>query len=78
MSDKTRMTSRIPCTPEVQHFMKEYANGLGVTYDEALRFLVRDIHDTGKDPLIAGREQRDALTAWRKGKSVMAKGTDFG
>jgi hypothetical protein len=74
MSEKTRMTSRIPCTPEVQHFMKEYANGLGVTYDEALRFLVRDIHDTGKDPLIAGRAQRDALMAWQKGKKGRGKG----
>ena len=70
MSVKTRMTNRIPCTPEMQRFLKEYANGLGVTYDEALRFLMRDIIDTGRDPLIVGRERRNVLKEWRNRQRV--------
>ena len=42
MSDGRKMTSRIPCTPEVHQALKDMATGAEVTFDELLRQLIKD------------------------------------
>lgn len=65
MSDQTKMTSRIPVTPELHSFLRDFAAGLGTTYDEALKYVFRDVWSSKGDPIIAGREQRMDFIRWQ-------------
>lgn len=51
------MTRRIAVTPETLKLVSDFAKGLGVTQDEALRFVFGRIMKLGKDdPMIVGRQ----------------------
>lgn len=66
MSNNTNMTSRIPCTPETQKSVKDFANGLGMTYDDALRFMLNNLLEAHEEPLIAGYRLRVKAEAWKQ------------
>jgi len=67
-----QMTSRIPVTPETHRRIQGFAQGLGVTFDEALNFLLDElIEDEPSWP--AGDNRRSKLEARRKKKEAGGK-----
>lgn len=51
-------TARVSVKVTTRDRLREFANGLGVEYDEAVNFLL-DAMINQKDPLLGGRELRE-------------------
>ncbi len=59
----SRLTSRIPVTPEVHQRLRDFASGLDATYDEALDYIL-DILTEGSNPMLKGLEHRPKFRGW--------------
>jgi hypothetical protein len=67
MNDGRKMTKRIPLTDITQADMRDFAQGLGVTYDEAIQFLLSRIVDRrSEDLMIMGRLLREDFELWQR------------
>lgn len=59
---KGRMVeSRISVTKDTRNRFREFANGLGVEYDEAINFVLDYLAEDSEDALLLGRRLRDKL-----------------
>lgn len=59
-------TKRIAVTPTTFENVKDFTNGLSVTYDEALDFLLRSVMQPDEDALMAGRRLRSEFNARKR------------
>lgn len=62
------MTSRIPVTPETHTLIKDYAKGLGGSFDEALNFLFEKVYG-GAAGFDAGDDDRREFRDWQRKRS---------
>ena len=62
------LNHRIPVTEATRDRLRDFSFGAGVTYDEAVNFLL-DAYGKGRDDLTAGREDREAIQAHVGGKA---------
>lgn len=60
------VNSRVSVTEETRDELKDFANGLGATYDETIKFLLDMIRAGDEDNLLAGRRLRSELDKWHK------------
>lgn len=65
MSDGRMVNSRISVTEETRDRIKDFANGVGGTYDSALNFLLDYIQESSEDALLAGRRLRKHYDGWK-------------
>jgi len=61
MTGNETATKRIAVTPTTFENVKDFTNGLSVTYDEALEFLLRSVMKPGEDAIMTGRRLRDTF-----------------
>jgi hypothetical protein len=68
MSNGKKKSARIPCSPEIQQALRDFSNGLGLNYDEALRFMLEQITGSAdpKDRLIEGHRMREQAIRWKE------------
>lgn len=57
-SESVEASSRVPVTPAVHQELKEFRNGLGSSFDEAIALLLR-IVTAGEDAYTAGKKLRE-------------------
>lgn len=57
-----QVTSRVPVTPQTLDELKEFRNGLGGSYDDAIKMLLMLARGNETDLYIAGRNMRTADT----------------
>jgi hypothetical protein len=55
------VNSRVSVTEETRKRLRDFANGMGVTYEEAVIFLLDNVMHPGEDDLLAGRRVRGEL-----------------
>ena len=55
------MTDRIPCTPDTKIRVRQFKKGLGITYDDAVNFLLDNLVKPNEDELEAGIRLRDKV-----------------
>lgn len=60
------VNSRIPVTEETRDELREFVNGLGTTYDDAILFLLDTVKKEGEDALLAGHRLRKEFAVQRK------------
>lgn len=60
-----KMTSRVPVTPETHTELQDFAYGLGVTFDDAIRVLLLEVADN-EDRLSVGRRLRSKYQSMLK------------
>lgn len=64
------MNARIPVTKEVRDLVRDYANGMGITYDEAIAYVfgkhLNLMPDEGAKAFMSGREQQTDAVSWLK------------
>lgn len=64
------MNARIPVTNEIRDLVRDYANGMGITYDEAIAYVfgkhLNLMPDEGAKAFMSGREQQDDAVNWLK------------
>ena len=67
-TDGRKMNARIPCTSEVRDLVRDYANGMGITYDEAIAYVfgkhLNLLPDEGTKAFATGREQKESAVEW--------------
>jgi hypothetical protein len=71
---KINVTDRIPCTPETKVKLRDFANGLGLTYDEALNFMMHEFMQGETAEMLAGFRLREKAQAWKAHAAESAAG----
>lgn len=66
---KINVTDRVPCTPETKVKLRDFSNGLGLTYDEALNFMMREFMQGDEAQMLAGFRLREKAQAWKAAQS---------
>jgi len=54
----TRVNKRIPVTDDTLNRLRDFSNGLGTTYDDAINFLIDQISDDGETAKRTGHRLR--------------------
>lgn len=70
MTQRGKMSARIPCTEDVQKALKSFTDGAGITYDELLRYFLAQHgvsveNDTETTIVIEGSKLRAKFTKQR-------------
>lgn len=64
------MNARIPVTNEIRDLVRDYANGMGITYDEAIAYVfgkyLNLLPDEGTKAFTSGRDDKDEAVDWLK------------
>lgn len=63
------MNSRISVTEETRDKFRDFVHGLGMQYDEAIRFMMDTLSDGEMNPLLAGGKLRTSAEEWRNEKT---------
>lgn len=58
MAKGRQMTDRVPVMKDTREELRDFAKGLGVTYDTAIRFLLRTIREENEAAFMAGHRLR--------------------
>ena len=53
-----RVNKRIPVADDTIHRLRDFADGLGATYDDAINFLIDMATDEDENPKLAGHRLR--------------------
>lgn len=53
------VNSRVPVTEETRNDLRQFAGGLDMTYDDAIRFLLKRSLREGEDFMLAGHRLRE-------------------
>lgn len=53
-----RVNKRIPVADDTLHRLRDFADGLGTTYDDAINFLIDMATDEDENPKLAGHRLR--------------------
>lgn len=64
MTEKRNVTSRVSVTEETRDRLKDFASGLGETYEVAINFLLDGVSEPGESPIAAGYRLREQIRAW--------------
>ncbi len=62
----TGASSRLPLTPKSHERMKEFRNGLGGSFDEAIEVLLDSALKSGEDEYSAGKRLKSRLEKLKK------------
>lgn len=55
------VNSRVSVTEETRDELKDFANGLGVTYDEAIKLLLGMVRQGNEELIVSGRRLRTSI-----------------
>ena len=67
-------SKRIPLTDSTWEALRDFTNGLGTTYDEAVQLLLNAVVKHGENPLMAGHRLRtDELPPASSGKKLVER-----